>query len=122
MEPRKFSYGFERCDRVDLRVDRAGDGVGPEGDRAVIAGRDAGRQEKSRRREEIPRRCAPRDDKGFGLYGSTLNGTTAPVFSQTIASLPPCSVMSTKAIVNWFTENAGVAIFIGTRTRSNFGS
>ena len=51
-----------------------------------------------------------------------MNGTTAPEFSQVIASLPPWSVISTNAIVNWSTEKAGFTIVIGTRTTSCFES
>jgi hypothetical protein len=55
-------------------------------------------------------------------YLATVKGTTAAVFSQAIASLPPASDMSTKPIENWSIETAGVIIAIGTRTTSNFGS
>lgn len=55
-------------------------------------------------------------------YFATVNGTNAAVFSQAIASLPPASVMSAKAMVNWSIETAGVTIVIGTRTTSNFAS
>ena len=53
---------------------------------------------------------------------ATASGTTAPVFSHAIAILPPWSVTSTNAIVNWSTENAGLTIVMGTRTTSNFES
>ena len=108
VEPRELADRLERRDAVHLRADGRGGRVGPERDRTILAVGGGG--EKNRRRAEDP------------FYETTLNGTTAPVFSQTIASLPPWSVTSTNAIVNWSTENAGFAICIGTRTRSNFGS
>jgi hypothetical protein len=112
VEPRDLADGLERGLPVDLNVDRRGDAIGPEGYGAVLSRDDGGAPEGERRR-----------DAEDSLYDeSTLNGTTAPVFSQTIAILPPWSVTSTNAIVNWSTENAGLAMFIGTRTTSNFGS
>jgi len=112
VEPRDLADGLERRLTVDLCVDRRGDAVRPERYGAVPSRDDGDAPEGERRR-----------DAEDSLYDeSTLNGTTAPVFSQTIAILPPGSVTSTNAIVNWSTENAGLAMFIGTRTTSNFGS
>lgn len=86
MEPRELADRLEGRRAVDLRMDGRGDRVGPERDRAIFAVGGGG--EKNRRRaDEL-------------LYETTLNGTIAPVFSQTIASLPPWSVTSTNAIVN----------------------
>ena len=101
---------LERRDAVDLGVDRRRDRVRPERDGPVLGDQGPGgeRGESGWRRRSRWR------------YLATVNGTTPPVFSQTMASLPPASFMSTNAIVNWSTETAGVTIVIGTRTTSNF--
>lgn len=109
VEARELPDRLERRLPVDARLDRGGNRIRPEGDAAVLR-RDGARDEEERRR----------GDGSF--YETTLNGTTAPVFSQTIAIFPPWSVMSTNAIVNWSTETAGVTMFIGTFTTSNFAS
>ena len=78
MEPRELADGLQGLAAVHLRVDRRRNRVRPEGDRAIFSGGGPRDEEKCRRRA------------GDSLYDeSTLKGTTAPVFSQAMAILPP---------------------------------
>ena len=145
VEPSELAHGLERGDAVDLGMDCRGNGVGPEGDGSILGGRRCGGKGGDCEKEEAPSplpspptgggepesslsrrerdgvRGAP-DRIKMKRYLPTVKGTTPAVFSQARASLPPVVVMSTKAIVNCSMDTAGVAMVIGTRTTSNFGS
>ena len=121
METAELADGLESRDAVDLGMDRRRNGVGPEGNRAVLGEERSGGQERKNVGEGLS--PSPYAAKSQGLpYWPIVNGTTAAVFSHPIASLPPESDMSTKPIVNWSIDTAGVIIVMGTRTTSNFGS
>jgi hypothetical protein len=75
---------------VDPRVNRSGNRVRPEGNRALLSRGDRGDRwdgDEERDRDSLGRGCVFRVS-GSG-YETTLNGTTAPVFSQTIPIWPP---------------------------------
>ena len=97
MEARELAHGLEGRHAVDLGVDRGGDGVGPEGNRPLL-GRAADRADEPGKRRGGPGALPSRAN--IRAYCATVNGTSATVLSQAIASLPPASDMSTKPIVN----------------------